>query len=389
MNKSISQFINGFQSNISNEKFVPLHEPTMSGNELKYVTDCIETGWVSSVGSYVTNFEERLAEYTGVKFAVAVNTGTAALHVSLKLAGVLENDEVLLPSLTFIATANAIKYLNAIPHFIDVSIEEITIDIKKLSIYLEKNVLRKNGYSYNKNTGNRIKAIIPMHTFGHPVDMDKLLEIADYYNLVVIEDAAESLGTTYKNKQTGSMGLLSAISFNGNKTITTGGGGAILTNDSYLAKRAKHLTTTAKIPHRWSYNHDEIGFNYRMPNLNAALGLAQLENLEQHILKKRELYNLYLSFTSRISGLKILSESEYARSNYWLQTIKINEGDDLEEWLFELNEAGIMSRPVWTPLHESPMYHMYPRDDLSNTEKLKKILINVPSSSGLLKESYL
>lgn len=389
MNTSIELFIKEFKKRISNESFVPLHEPTMNGNELKYVTDCIESGWVSSVGSYVTLFEEKLAAYTGTKHAIAVNNGTAALHVALKLAGVGKGDEVLLPSLTFIATANAISYLDAIPHFIDVCEQKLTIDIQRLSMYLDKTVIKNADGTYNKITGNRIGAIIPMHTFGHPVNMDELLEIADYYGLTVIEDAAESLGSTYKGKQTGSMGLLSAVSFNGNKTITTGGGGAILTNDSNLAKQARHLTTTAKIPHRWSYNHDEIGFNYRMPNLNAALGVAQLEVLDYLIIQKRNLHDLYQSFISTIPGIELVTESIDSKSNYWLQTMKLGDVDVIEEWLFELNEAGIMSRPVWTPIHELPMYFQCPRDDLRNTEKLKRTLINIPSSSSLSKGKIL
>lgn len=387
MNQQISSFIREFRSHISSDSFVPLHEPTMNGNELKYVTECVESGWVSSVGSYVNLFEERLASYTGAKYAIAVNNGTAALHVSLRLAGVTKNDEVLLPSLTFVATANAIRYLDAIPHFIDVSESELTVDTQKLSIYLEKTAVKRSNGTFNKFSGNQIKAIVPMHTFGHPVQMDELMALADYYNLNVIEDAAESLGSTYKNRQTGSMGMLSAVSFNGNKTITTGGGGAILTNDSELAKRARHLTTTAKLPHRWSYDHDEVGYNYRMPNINAALGVAQLESLDELIRKKRMLHSVYQSFVSVIPGIELITEMEYSRSNYWLQTIRLNDVNTIEDWLLELNEAGIMSRPVWTPLHELPMYRHCPKDDLTHTEKLKKVLINVPSSSSLFKET--
>ena len=387
MNQQISSFIREFRSHISSDSFVPLHEPTMNGNELKYVTECVESGWVSSVGSYVNLFEERLASYTGVKYAIAVNNGTAALHVSLRLAGVTKNDEVLLPSLTFVATANAIRYLDAIPHFIDVSESELTVDTQKLSIYLEKTAVKRSNGTFNKFSGNQIKAIVPMHTFGHPVQMDELMALADYYNLNVIEDAAESLGSTYKNRQTGSMGMLSAVSFNGNKTITTGGGGAILTNDSKLAKRARHLTTTAKLPHRWSYDHDEVGYNYRMPNINAALGVAQLESLDELIRKKRMLHSVYQSFVSVIPDIELITELEYSQSNYWLQTIRLNDVNAIEDWLLELNEAGIMSRPVWTPLHELPMYRDCPKDDLTHTEKLKKVLINVPSSSSLFKET--
>lgn len=387
MNQQISSFIREFRRHISSDSFVPLHEPTMNGNEVKYVTECVESGWVSSVGSYVNLFEERLATYTGAKYAIAVNNGTAALHVSLRLAGVTKNDEVLIPSLTFVATANAIRYLDAIPHFIDVSESDLTVDTQKLSMYLEKTVVKRSDGTFNKFSGNQIKAIVPMHTFGHPVQMDELMALADHYNLNVIEDAAESLGSTYKKRQTGSMGMLSAVSFNGNKTITTGGGGAILTNDSELAKRARHLTTTAKLPHRWSYDHDEVGYNYRMPNINAALGVAQLESLDELIHKKRRLHSVYQSFVGVIPGIELITEMEYSRSNYWLQTIRLNDVNAIEDWLLELNEAGIMSRPVWTPLHELPMYRDCPKDDLTHTEKLKKVLINVPSSSSLFKET--
>lgn len=389
MNSQINTFIQEFRNNISNDSFVALHEPTMKGNELKYVTECVESGWVSSVGSYVTLFEEKLAAYTGTKHAIAVNNGTAALHISLKLAGVTRSDEVLLPSLTFVATANAISYVDAIPHFIEVNENELTVDTQKLKLYLEKIAIRRSTGTFNKFSGNQIKAIVPMHTFGHPVQMDELIALADYYGLKIIEDAAESLGSTYKSRQTGSMGILSAVSFNGNKTITTGGGGAILTNDSELAKRARHLTTTAKIPHQWSYDHDEIGYNYRMPNINAALGVAQLETLDELISKKRQLHSLYQSFVSSIPGIELVTEMEYARCNYWLQTIRLIDENVIGDWLSELNEAGIMSRPVWTPLHELPMYRECPRDDLRITEKLKRVLINVPSSSSLFKETNL
>lgn len=389
MNTQIQTFIKLFKEEISNEEFVPLHEPTMNGNELKYVTDCVKSGWVSSVGSYVSLFEEQLANYTGAKHAIAVNNGTAALHISLLLAGIGQGDEVLLPSLTFVATANAISYVNAVPHFIDVNENDLTVDSQKLAIYLEKIAIQQNHMTYNKHTGNRIAAIVPMHTFGHPADMDSLRDVAERYHLQIIEDAAESLGSTYKKRQTGSMGLLAAISFNGNKTITTGGGGAILTNDSELAKRARHLTTTAKIPHAWAYHHDEIGYNYRMPNINAALGVAQLEVLDQLIEKKRRLHTSYQSMIHPISSIELITEQEGVRCNYWLQTIRLQHDQTIEEWLMELNQAGIMSRPVWTPLHELQMYQNCPRDDLSQTDKLKSALINIPSSSSLVRESSL
>ncbi|UED75570.1 LegC family aminotransferase [Brevibacillus sp. DP1.3A] len=369
------------------ENFVPLHEPSFQGNEWLYVKECIDTGWVSSVGKYVNKFEEMLADYTGVKHAIAVVNGTAAVHVCLKLAGVEANDEVLVPALTFIASANAISYCGAIPHFVDSSYETLGLDPVKLDHYLmEISVQRKDG-CYNKITGRRIKAVLPMHTFGHPVDMDALLEICDRYKIELVEDAAESLGSYYKGRHTGNWGKLAAVSFNGNKVVTTGGGGAILTNNDELGKMAKHITTTAKKPHPWAFDHDHIGFNYRMPNLNAALGCAQLEMLSKFIEQKRTLANMYANAFLRVDGVKLFMEPSFAKSNYWLQVLILEEqfASEKEKLLKAANETGFMTRPVWKPLHEISMYQNCPKMNLDVVESLARRIINIPSSPGLVR----
>lgn len=363
-----------------NKDFLPLHEPTFFGNEKKYVVDCIESGWVSSVGKYVDQFEQMLAEYTGVKRAVAVVNGTAALHIALKTVGVRPDDEVLIPALTFVATGNAVTYCGATPHFIDVSKETLGVDPSKLSDYLKDVVIFSNGNSVNKYTGKTIRAIVPMHTFGHPVDLDPLMEVCERYNITMVEDAAESLGSFYKGTHTGNFGKVAALSFNGNKIITTGGGGAILTNDEELADYAKHLTTTAKVPHAWEYVHDEVGYNYRLPNINAALGCAQLEQIDILIEKKRKLTQLYSINFSKYSGVKLFTEQEFARSNYWLQTVIIeSELYDIKIALEVLNNLNIMSRPIWTPLHNLMPYKDCCKSDLSETEYLSQRIINIPS----------
>lgn len=364
--------------------FLPLHEPTFSGNEKKYVNDCIESGWVSSVGKYVDQLETKLAEYTGVKRAVAVVNGTAALHISLKLAGVTQNDEVIMPSLTFIATANAVAYCGAIPHFVDIDEATLGMDPEKLDAYLQEVAEIKNGHCVNKHTGRIIRTVVPMHTFGHPAAIDELTVISNRYHLTMVEDAAESLGSYYKGKHTGGFGLVSAVSFNGNKIVTTGGGGAILTNDDNIADHAKHLTTTAKIPHAWKYDHDEIGFNYRMPNINAALGCAQIEQLNEFIDFKRTLTCKYESLFEGIKGIKLFKELPNSRSNYWLQTLIIDEQCyELNSVLETLNKKGIMARPVWTPMHQLNLYKDCPRSDMSCTEHLAKKIVNIPSSPYL------
>ncbi|KMN40527.1 LegC family aminotransferase [Lysinibacillus sp. LK3] len=362
------------------KEFVPLHEPTFNDKEVEYVTDCVKTGWVSSVGAYVNRFEEDLAKFVGVKRAVAVVNGTAALHIALKVAGVKAEDEVLMPSLTFIAAANAVSYLGAVPHFIDVSMNTLGVDADKLKIYLEQIGKLQNNQLYNRETGRRISALVPMHTFGHAADIEGLLKVCEMYNLTLVEDAAESLGSYYNGKHTGSFGKVSAFSFNGNKIMTTGGGGAIVTDDDAIADYAKHLTTTAKIPHRWAYEHDEIGFNYRMPNINAALGCAQLEKMPLFIQQKRELKKQYEQWLAGIEGVQLFEEPANTRSNYWLQTILLDEQFNRDEVLGFLNEQGVMSRPIWNPMHHLAIYQNCPKSDLSVTDQLNMRVVNIPST---------
>jgi perosamine synthetase len=362
-----------------------LHEPVFGAIEREYVLDCLDSTYVSSVGKYVDEFERRLAEYTGVSHAVAVVNGTAALHVCLLLAGVKQNDEVLVPALTFIATANAISYIGAVPHFVDSDLSTLGVDPSKLADYLQDIAEVRNGECYNKNTGRRIKAIVPMHTFGHPVDLDAIAFVSEKYALTLVEDAAESLGSFYKGRHTGNWGKLSALSFNGNKIVTTGGGGAILTNDAQLARRAKHITTTAKVPHRWAYIHDEIGYNYRLPNLNAALGCAQLEQIDQFLESKRRLAERYRQAFSAVPGVCFFSEPSFARSNYWLNAILLDReyAHYRNELLDRMNDEGLMTRPTWALLHTLPMYAHCPRMDLSTAEDIERRLINIPSGAGL------
>lgn len=374
---------------LPNDKNYALHEPNFSGKEWDNVKDCLDTGWVSSVGKYVDEFEIKLAEFTGVKHAVAVVNGTAALHVSLQLIGIKAGDEVLIPALSFIATANAVAYCGAIPHFVDSEEATLGLDPLKLDDYLAHIAETRANQCFNKATGRPLKAVIAMHTFGHPVDLDPLVEVCKKYHLLLIEDAAESLGSYYKGKHTGNWGVVAALSFNGNKIITTGGGGAILTNNSTLAKQAKHITTTAKIPHKWEYNHDEVGYNYRMPNLNAALGCAQMEQLPQFIHYKRALAKRYQRLFQNTLGIYCFAESEFAQSNYWLNVLLLDEvvADHRESILELTNSEGIMTRPVWTLLNKLEMFKECPAMNLEVAESLSRRIINIPSSVKL-GESY-
>ncbi|MBA4804670.1 MAG: LegC family aminotransferase [Brevundimonas sp.] len=364
---------------------IPLHEPEFRGEEWTYLKDCLDTGWVSSVGAYVDRLEADLAEITGVSRAVAVANGTAALHICLQLAGVEPGDEVLIPALTFIATANAVSYAGARPHFVDSESITLGVDAAKLDAHLEEVAELVDGVCVNRRTGMPIRALIVMHVFGHPSDLDALEDVCRRWNLRLVEDAAESLGSFYKGVHTGNRGVLAALSFNGNKVVTTGGGGAILTNDPELGRRAKHLTTTARVPHRWNFIHDEVGYNYRMPNLNAALGCAQLERLPDMLRRKRELARRYEVAFRGLPGVRFLTEPAGSISNYWLNTLII---DDLElaardRLLEQLNDAGYMSRPIWTLLHRLPMYSDCPRADLTVAEQLEAAVINIPSSARL------
>jgi len=364
---------------------IPLHEPSFKGREWEYVKDCLDSSFVSSVGKYVDQFEDRLAQFTGVKHAVAVVNGTAALHICLKLIGVEQGDEVLVPALTFIATANAVCYCGATPHFIDSNFESLGIDPEKLEDYLAGITFQMNGVCYNKQTMCPIKAVIAMHTFGHPVDIDPLLEVCQRYKLELIEDAAESLGSYYKNRHTGSFGKLSSLSFNGNKIVTTGGGGAVLTNDDALAKQAKHISTTAKLPHQWAFIHDQVGYNDRLPNINAALGCAQMEQINQFIDKKRDLAKKYAQAFSKVQGITFFNEPAYARSNYWLNVLILSEENSAmrDPILLETSQQGIMTRPAWTLMNHLPMFQSCPHMDLSSAESLERRIINIPSSARL------
>jgi len=368
-----------------NTGFIALHEPRFAGEEWTYVKECLNSGWVSSVGKFVDRFEEDVAAYTGVKRAVAVVNGTAALHVCLLLAGVKSGDEVLIPALTFIATANAVSYCGAVPHFADSDEATLGVDPHKLAEYLDMITEQRSDGCYNRHTGRRIAALVPMHTFGHPVDLDPLVDICQRFSITLIEDAAESLGSYYKGHHTGHWGLLSALSFNGNKTITTGGGGAILTNDEELGRLAKHITTTAKIPHRWEFNHDMVGYNYRMPNVNAALGCAQLEQLPGFLSAKRALAERYRHAFADVAGIRFFTEPTCSRSNYWLNTLLLDEDcvEQRDALLQSTNERGIMTRPAWNLMSRLSMFSSCPKMDLSVAESLERRLVNIPSSAAL------
>jgi perosamine synthetase len=368
-----------------NKDDVSLHEPQFGGNEWAYVKECLDTGWVSSVGKFVDRFEHDLAEFTGVKRAVAVVNGTAALHVCLQLVGVKPGDEVLVPALTFVATANAVTYCGATPHFVDSELKTLGMAPVKLDSYLKDiTEIRQDG-CYNKQSGRRIAAAVPMHTFGHPVNLDALTEVCARYRIAMVEDAAESLGSFYKGRHSGNWGQVSALSFNGNKVITTGGGGAILTNDEALGRLAKHITTTARIPHPWELSHDMIGYNYRLPNINAALGCAQLEQLPSFLEKKRALAERYKKAFVNSKGVSFFTEPEHVKSNYWLNVLLIDEQyAGQRDALLELtNHNGIQTRPAWTLMHRLSMFSQCPRMNLSVAESIVRRLINIPSSAFL------
>jgi len=368
------------------QKSAVLHEPTFSGNEWLYLKECLDSTFVSSVGKFVDRFEADLVAFTGAKHAVAVVNGTAALHIALKLSGVNSGDEVLIPALTFVATVNAVTYCGATPHFVDSEENTLGVDAVKLRDYLEHHTEQRSGQCVNRTTGKVMRALVPMHTFGHPVDLDGVMAVAHDFNLALVEDAAESLGSYYHGRHTGTFGLMGTLSFNGNKTITTGGGGAILTDDAELARHAKHLTTTAKLPHAWEYRHDEIGYNYRMPNINAALGYAQLEQLPSMLAAKRELFQRYQAAFATVSGIRLMSEPAECQSNYWLQTLVLdsNFADQRDILLQATNDAGIMTRPAWILMQKLTPFRECPRMDLAGAKSLVQRLINIPSSATLL-----
>ena len=361
------------------EGLIHLHEPRFNGNEKKYVNECIDTTFVSSVGKFVTRFEEMIAEYTGAKHAIATVNGTAALHVALILSDVKPGDEVITQALTFIATANAISYTGAKPVFVDVDRETLGLSPYALEIFLTENAIMQDGACINKTTGNRIKACVPMHTFGHPCRIDEIIAICDQHNIVVVEDAAESLGSYFKDKHTGTFGKFGTLSFNGNKTITTGGGGMILTNDDDLGKLAKHITTTAKIPHRWEFVHDMTAYNYRLTNLAAAMGCAQMEQLPGFLKAKRKMADAYATFFNQ-QGIEFVTEPENCTSNYWLNTLILQDKSEQDNFLEFMNNQGIMVRPIWQLMNRLDMYKDCQRDTLQITEWLADRVVNIPSS---------
>ena len=365
------------------EETVPLHAPLFIGNEKKYLEECIDTTFVSSVGKFVDRFEADMAAYTGARKAVVCVSGTNALHMAMMLAGVERDDEVLTQALTFIATCNAISYIGAHPVFIDVDMETLGLSPKAVKDWLVKNAEVKNGTCYNKHSGRRVKACVPMHTFGHPVKIDELVAVCEEWHLELVEDAAESIGSLYKGRHTGTFGKVGAISFNGNKTITTGGGGMLLFQDEELGKLAKHLTTQAKVPHRWAFVHDHIGYNYRMPNINAALGCAQLENIDRYVADKRETAAIYADFFKNIPDITFFTEPENCRSNYWLNVVMLKDKTAQQEFLEYTNDHGVMTRPVWELMNRLEMFKHCETDGLKNTEWLADRIVNIPSSVRL------
>ena len=360
------------------EAFIPLHAPTFAGNEKKYLEECIDTTFVSSVGKFVDLFEQKVAEYTAAKHAVVCVNGTNALHIALKLSGVEEGDMVITQPLTFIATTNAIVYAGAVPAFVDVDKDTMGLSPTSLERFLQDNAQLRNGMCYHKQTGRRIKACLPMHTFGHACRIEEILAICEHYHIAVVEDAAEAMGSYYKGKHLGTFASIGAISFNGNKTITTGGGGMILTDDEAIAQRAKHLTTQAKLPHAWEFVHDEIGYNYRMPNINAALGVAQLEQLDGFLVNKRATAEAYKAYFEK-QGIAFFAERENEKCNYWLNAIILKDKEERNAFLTEANAQGVMSRPIWQLMNRLPMFVNCERGDLSNAEWLEARVVNIPS----------
>ena len=371
--------INFIQDIYKTKEFIPLHEPRFIGNEKKYLNECIESTFVSSVGNFVDEFEEKFANYTGKKYAIATSNGTSALHISLLLADVDQKSEVITQPLTFVATCNAISYCGAQPIFLDVDKDTMGLSPSALKYFLENQTTVKSQQCINNKTGKVIKACLPMHTFGHPCRIDEIREICDKYNLFLIEDAAESVGSTYKGKHTGTFGQVGVMSFNGNKIITAGGGGCIVTNNKVFAKKAKHLTTAAKLNHKWNFDHDMVGYNYRMPNLNAALLVAQLENLDNFICSKRKLANMYETFFTS-NNYVFVKEPMGSKSNYWLNAIILKDKYQRDKFLNETNSSGIMTRPIWILMSKLPMFEHAQCVDLINAVWLEERVVNIPSS---------
>jgi perosamine synthetase len=376
MFKNVIQFIQKIYKTTGS---IPLHEPKFIGNEKKYLNECIDSTFVSSIGKFVDEFEQQISRYTGTKFAIATSNGTSALHIALLIANVENNNEVITQPLTFVATCNAINYCGAQPIFIDVDKDTMGLSPLALKEFLENNTSISNQQCINNKTGKVIKACVPMHTFGNPCRIDEIKEICDKYHIFLIEDAAESVGSFYKDKHTGTSGQIGIISFNGNKIITAGGGGCIITNNEILARKAKHLTTTAKVPHKWKFSHDMIGYNYRMPNLNAALLIAQLENLDNFVHKKRELAHMYEEFFND-TDYSFVKELMGSKSNYWLNSIIFRNKQQRNAFLKETNLQGVMTRPIWTLMNKLPMFEDAECGDLLNAEWLEERVVNIPSS---------
>jgi len=377
-----NDIISYIKSLYPHQQHIPLHAPVFTGNDKKYVTDAIDSTFVSSVGKYVDRFEEMIRDYTGSRYAIATVNGTAALHMSLILAGVKANDLVITQPLSFIATCNGISYLNAQPVFVDIDSKTLGLSAEALDCFLKEKCFIKDSCCFHTISGKRIGACVPMHTFGHPSEIDKIMELCNRYFIPVVEDAAESIGSTYKGKQTGTFGLLGAYSFNGNKIITCGGGGVIVTNNDELGKLAKHLTTQAKVPHRWEFKHDHIGYNYRMPNLNAALACAQLEQLDTFISNKRELAESYKLFFEK-SHVRFFREPANAKSNYWLNAILLSSLEERNDFLTASNDNGVMTRPAWTLMNKLYMFKDCVCEDIGNAEYIEDRLVNIPSSVRL------
>lgn len=380
---TITTSVINFIRSLYNEKenFIPLHIPTLKGNEKKYLNECIDSTFVSSVGKFVDTFEEQLTNYTKAKHAIVCVNGTNAIHIALKLVGVVDSDEVITQPLTFIATTNAIAYANAIPVFVDVDKDTMGMSSSALKVFLENNTEQKNNECYNKFTNRRIKACLPMHTFGHACRIEEIAAVCLQFNIELVEDAAEAMGSFYKGKHLGTFGKVSAISFNGNKVMTAGGGGVLLTNDSEIAKKAKHLTTQCKIAHPWEYDHDAIGYNYRMPNINAALGLAQLEQLPSFIENKRNTAKKYSLFFNDFDGVTFFDErKDEEQCNYWLNTIILKDRASRDKFLKETNEQGVMTRPIWKLMNKLPMFENCPKGELTNSEWLEDRVVNITSS---------
>tara|TARA_B110000008_G_scaffold278439_1_gene322212 strand:- start:6776 stop:7915 length:1140 start_codon:yes stop_codon:yes gene_type:complete len=368
-----------FSKDLYNDNTIPLHEPRFYGNEKKYLNDCIDSTFVSSSGKYLDIFEKEITRFTGARFAIATSNGTSALHISLLLSGVEYGHEVITQPVTFVATCNAIKYCGAEPIFIDIDKESLGLSPEALEIFLKTNCNLRENKCINKISGREIRACVPMHTFGHPCRIDEIKKICDKFHIKVVEDAAESLGSFFKNKHTGTFGDFGVISFNGNKIVTSGGGGCILTNDELLASKAKHITTTAKTSHPWEYYHDSIGYNYRMPNLNAALLVAQLENINKFLISKRQIAENYKSFFQN-SEISFHSEPKNSKSNYWLNSILLPDKRQRDVFLKETNENGVLTRPVWTLMNKLNLFKSSQCGDLRNSLQLEKRIINIPSS---------